>query len=332
MRKRVKLLALILCCAMLAASLFACAPKSLYQTKYIFAMDTDIGFYINAEKDASELISECEKLIYKIEDTISKTRSGSDVYRLNSGETVKCSVITLSIIEQIKTVSAVTNGAFDPTVAGLVSMWQECEKSGTLPSEERLSHELSLVGEENIYMDGDEITLKNGAQIDLGGIGKGYAEQEVARLIEKNSEKFGVVGYMLDFGGMVAVFGEKPNGEKFKVGLKDPDDTSKSRGYVSLKDGYVSVSGDYERFVTVGGKKYHHIIDPKTGYPADSGLRSVAVISHDAVLADALSTAFFVMGYEKAKMYHDSGVFSFDAVFFFSDGTVIATDDTVYSD
>ncbi|MBE6600411.1 MAG: FAD:protein FMN transferase [Ruminococcaceae bacterium] len=316
-------------CLMLALlPLFSCAPKDTYQTKYIFAMDTDVSIHISATSDVSELISECESLIYSIENKLSKTRTGSDVYRLNKGERVSCDAVTLAVLETAKKVYLLSGGAFDPTVSGLSDMWDECESANALPSAERLDGELSRVGFERVHIENGEVWLDTGTKIDLGGVGKGYAETAVAALIKENAQAYGVRGYMLDFGGMVGVFGEKAGGDDYRVGLRDPDDSGKNLGRVELSEGYVSVSGDYERYVTVDGEKYHHIIDPKTGYPANSSVRSVAVICDDGATADALSTAFFVMGYERSMEFYEAG--RFEAVFFMSNGEIKTTDGAKY--
>ena len=166
-----KFSALLLALLLLAVPLAGCAEKDEYQYKQIFDMDTSIGIYINASQNAEELLSECEDLIYSIEDKISKTRPGSDVYRLNSGEHVECDEVTLSILDSAKKVYELSFGAFDPTVAGLVSMWKDCEEENALPSEDRLAGELSLVGFDKISIDNGEVSLAVGVQIDLGGIG-----------------------------------------------------------------------------------------------------------------------------------------------------------------
>ncbi len=318
MRKTYKILAFLLIFALLP--LVSCAKKDDYQTKYIFAMDTDINIHISADGDVRELFSLCERLIYSIEDKLSKTRTCSDVYRLNAGERVKCDEVTLAVLERAQTAYELSDGAFDPTVAGLVEMWRKCEEINALPSEDRLAAELSRVGFERLHIENGETWLETGTKLDLGGVGKGYAETAVAELIKENAHAFGVRGFMLDFGGMVGVFGEKANGENYRVGLRDPDNAKKNRGRVELAEGFVSVSGDYERYVTVGGEKYHHIIDPKTGYPAQNGLRSVTVISDDGATADALSTALFVMGLERALELCERE--DIQAVFFLSDGEV----------
>lgn len=332
MKRTVKTAACILAFLLAAVAFVGCEKKDEYQKRYIFAMDTDINIYISSEGDVSELIDECETLIYSLEDKISKTRKESDVYRLNSGERVTCDPVTLSLLETAKYIYGISGGAFDPTVEGLVSMWKSCGSENSLPSKDTLEAELSEVGFDKVHIENGEVWLDPGTSVDLGGIGKGYAQQAVAELIKEKAQAFGVRGYMLDFGGMVGVFGEKSNGEKYNIGIKDPDDKTKNRGKIALGEGFVSVSGDYERFVTVGGERYHHIIDPKTGYPADSAVRSVAVICDNGALADALSTALFVMGYDDAEELYKSGAAEFEAVFFMKDGSTKKTAGVDYSD
>ena len=331
MKTKNKILALALALIICAAPLLSCSTQAKYQTKYIFAMDTDINIYIDASRDATELLALCEQAIYNFENIVSKTRTGSDVYKLNAGEHVVCDDVTLYLISAAGMVNELSGGLFDPTVAGLVSMWDECEKENTLPSAERLEAELALVGFDGVNVgELGEVWLDEGVTLDLGGIAKGYVEEAVSELIKENAQAYGVRGYMLDFGGMIGAFGEKPSGENYRIGIKNPDGSGANKGLVELSSGFVSVSGDYERFYTVGGEKYHHIIDPKTGYPAETGLSAVAVISDDGTLADALSTALFLMGYERSVELYESGIFEFEAVFFMSGGDVRTTPNANY--
>ena len=134
-------------------------------------------------------------------------------------------------------------------------------------------------------------------------------------------------GGLITFGSNVTVFGSKSDGQAFRIGLRDPQNANASVGTLLLPDRQVlSVSGDYERFVTVQGEKYHHILDPQSGYPADTGLSSVAVIAADGVLADALSTALFVMGKDRALEFYRADLYEFEAILIDSNGTLTVTD------
>ena len=133
-------------------------------------------------------------------------------------------------------------------------------------------------------------------------------------------------GGLVSFGSNVAVFGKKPDGSDFRIGLRDPHDRTDYAGALTLKTGEIlSVSGDYERYYTVNGEQYHHILDPKTGYPADTGLSTVAVVCSDGALADALSTALFVMGEEEAIALYNAQIYRFEAIFIRSDGSIRVT-------
>lgn len=159
--------------------------------------------------------------------------------------------------------------------------------------------------------------------MDLGGIGKGAA---ISKLIEylKTTD---IPGGVVSFGSNVAVFGEKRDGSDYRIALRDPFKEGEYAGVLTLSaDDVLSVSGDYERYYTINGEKYHHILDPKTGYPAQSGLSSVAVVCSDGALADALSTALFVMGEDAAQELYSAKVFDFEAIFIATDGTLTQTD------
>lgn len=183
---------------------------------------------------------------------------------------------------------------------------------------------LATVGTSSLTADGTSVGKPDGTEVDLGAIAKGAA---VAALRAQLAATDGLDGGLISMGSCVTVFGSKPNGKPFRVSVRNPHDRASLAGTLTLKDGQVlSVSGDYERFVTIGGKQYHHILNPTTGYPSDSGLSSVAVVTLDGPTADALSTAFMVMGEDAARALRDSGTFSYEAVFFRSDGSVFMTD------
>ena len=153
----------------------------------------------------------------------------------------------------------------------------------------------------------------------LLGFGLGWIVCKVVTMLSEKAP-YG----MISFGGNVGVWGQKPTGGAWEIGIKDPFDTEGVVGKIRTDGGFVSVSGDYERFFEVDGKKYHHIFDPKTGYPVDNGLRSVAVYTKDAALGDALSTALFVMGYDKAMEFYNSGIYDFEALFI-TDNEILMT-------
>ena len=161
---------------------------------------------------------------------------------------------------------------------------------------------LAHVGSEKLSVDGNTVTLSDGAQLDLGGIAKGYAGDAVRTVLAE----LGVTSAVIDLGGDVGLLGAKPDGSGWRVAVKDPADPSEFLGVLTAADTFVVTSGIYERGFEENGVRYHHIIDPKTGKPAESGLVSVTVVCGDGAWADALSTACFVLGEEGSLALRDT--------------------------
>ena len=163
--------------------------------------------------------------------------------------------------------------------------------------------------------------LKMGMAVDLGGVAKGYTSDAVTELLKKE----GVTSGIISLGGNISAIGTKPDEKKWKVAVENPLDVNDYVGILEVEDCSVITSGGYQRFFEENGKRYHHIIDSNTGYPADKGLLSVTIISNDGAKADGLSTALFVMGFDEAvKIWRNSD--DFEVVFVTEDGKVIATE------
>lgn len=308
----------------LLLSFTSCAGREQYQSRVIFTMDTVIEIYISADRDVTELLNKCESLIYEIETLVSRTKNGSDVYLLNQNGSAECSEHTVALLEYAKTVYEWSSGAYDPTVLPVTLLWEKYDGGEHLPDVSEMEAALSSVGFDRIKRDGNLITLGECQKIDFGGIAKGYIADRVVELIEQNRDEYGVNGGILSFGGAVSVFGEKRDGSQYRIGIRDPDAKDKTLGRVTVSSGHISVSGDYERYVTVADEKYHHLLDPKNGYPADLGVRSVSVVGGNGAICDALSTAMFVLGYEASSVLYDSTalVDEYGAVFVMNDGSV----------
>ncbi len=311
-----RILVLLLACLILCG----CAKNEEYVDRSFVAMDTIIDIRISdSELDEEAIIAECERLITDIESVISKTVADSDTEIANTGIDLMLAVSGAfsELVSRSSELSRLTDGSFDITVGALKELWENSAKEGRAPSEDEIASCLENVGYNGISI--EDGTLKKSSKdirIDFGAIGKGYAAEKVCELLREK----GVSGAILSFGGNVALVGEKKNGEPYKVGIKDPKNPDDVIGYLDLEGGYVSVSGDYERYIEIGETKYNHIIDPKTGYPVSNGLHSVSVVSNDGALSDALSTALFVMGKEASFEFYNSGVCDFEAVFVTDDG------------
>lgn len=310
--------------------LTGCAAKPSSYTADFFAMDTfmSITAYDADEDAAREAAFACEQQVNSLEPALSRTREDSDLYRLNHADGAVCTVSdeTYAAIEAAVKYAELTDGAFDPTMAVLTDLWGIGTEQAHVPAQAEIDAALAKVGYGNIVLLGDnQVQLKNGAQIDLGGIGKGFATDAVADVLAGQSEE-SVSGALVQLGGNIGAFGENParKGGGWSIGVADPDDNADFIATVEVRDQSVVTSGDYERYFEQDGKRYHHIFDPATGYPADTGLRSVTVIDENSTRADALTTALFVMGLDEGMAFcAENGI---AAVFVTSDKQVYTTD------
>lgn len=294
--------------------LSACGNEATYTD--FFAMDTAMRFTLY---DKNGL--EAQEEILRLENCLSRTKENSLVSALNRGERVTDAELA-ELLRSCLRFSDITGGAFDATIAPVVSAWGFTEDAYRVPAETELAELLSLVGSENILLDGDSAALAKNCRIDLGGIAKGYASDRVAQIW---AEK-GVAQGLAALGGNIYCKGTKADGSLWRISVQDPFDSAAYVGILSLSDAFAVTSGGYERNFEENGKTYHHIIDPATGYPAESGLSSVTVVSHESgTLCDALSTACYVMG-EKASLALWRELGSFELVLVTDDGRVLITE------
>lgn len=291
---------LIMLCVLLAISFTACSNSEVdpYENEG-FAMGTIIRqriYHDNAEDISRQVIDR----ITNIEDNMTINKEGGEINKLNSSagmDFVELSEDTLLVLNKAKKMSQLSWGAFDVTVGAIVKQWDMFSENPDVPSQETIHSLLGLVDYEGIIIDDSKVKLeKIGQKVDLGAIAKGFAGDEAIKVYSKN----GVKSAFISLGGNIVALGGKPDGSPWKIGIRDPRGIEGSYiGIVSVKDKAVVSSGDYERYFEKDGVRYHHIIDPKTGYPADSGLMGSTIISDTSIDADALSTATFVLGLEK---------------------------------
>ena len=323
------LIAATVICA--AASMWSCSKKSEYKDYSYFVMDTVVTFRLSTEgKDGplsdeylDKVAEECAEILTKIDGLISMHNENSDVYALNSAISmmVGANEELVSLLKTAEWVSEITDGAFDYTLGALTELWN-INGGGPKPSPSDITYARTHTGTDKFRINGTTIAKTDQiAKIDLGGIGKGYATQAILQHLSSTD----VLCAVISVGGNIGVYGEKPDHTLYRVGLRDPLDESGVAGYLILESGFVSVSGDYERYIESDGVRYHHIIDSQTGYPASSGLHSVAVTSYNGAITDALSTALFVMGTEKAMELYKSRTVDFEAVFITVDGEILLT-------
>lgn len=218
-----------------------------------------------------------------------------------------------------------SEGAFDVTLGPVVGLWDidgwaAGEREGTFvpPVEEQLSEALGRCGSGRLDMSDGSLYLPEGMQLDLGAVGKGIALDHILAYLQEEDE---ITGAIISLGGSVLTYGRKPDGKCWNVGIANPADTAANVGILTLEgQWFVSTSGDYERYVELEGIRYHHIIDPVTGYPADSGVAGVTILAKDGFLSDALSTACFILGAEKGMALAESC--GAEALFVGKDGSI----------
>lgn len=287
--------------ALLLCLLVSCQTESAVTEASFTAMDTVVtGRFYGAE--AEEASAAIEQELEELEGIWSKTIPESDVARLNAEQELPKDDMddrTVALLERALTLSGESGGCFDPVLGRLVSLWGIGTEDEQIPGQEELQQALAQSGAGKLQETEEDFRLQDGAQVDLGGIAKGAATDALRQVLDGME----LDGYQFSLGGNVYVGGKKPDGTPWRIGINDPEGESAYIGYLEAADCAVVTSGDYERYFILDGVRYHHILDPADGNPARSGLRSVTVVSADGTLADAMSTALFVMGAERGLEY-----------------------------
>lgn len=282
--------------------LAGCTPKDEPAQEYIFCMDTVMNLEVwgNDREVAAE---EMRQLLYDLERTWSASDEKSLISAMNRGETIT-DTQALALMDAVQDLAVRTKGTFDPTLYAVTRAWGFHTDEFRVPTDAELASAMA----QDLW--------------DLGAAVKGYAGDRLVAILEQ----YDVERAMLNLGGNIQTYGEKADGTPWLIAIQNPDLAEDHLGIVSVTGTMAVVtSGDYQRYFERDGVRYHHILDPETGYPADSGLRSVTVICRSGLTADALSTALFVMGLEDAvEFWRESN--DFEAVFVTAEGKVYATE------
>lgn len=299
-------------------------PSQAEASRDIFAMDTYMSvtaFGENADAAVDTAQAEIERL-----DAMLATGNGdSEIARLNVSGTAELSVDAGYLVERALELYTETDGAFDIAIYPVMEAWGFPSQNYQVPSEDALQERLALADASKVSYDADSRKVsfgEAGMEIDLGGIAKGYTSARIMDIFRS----YGITSGLVNLGGNVQVLGTKTDGSKWRVAVQSPDDESDYLGVLSVSDKAVITSGGYERYFEQDGITYHHIIDPKTGYPAENGLKSVTIVSADGTLADGLSTSLFIMGEEKAAEFWRMHSDEFDAILLTDDGTIYVTE------
>lgn len=272
-------------------------PSQMSISDVGFYFDTVVEIKLNGTEDES-ILKECFDLMAEYESLLSRTREGSDVWKINhsSGAPVTVSEDTAALIRLARKYCDLSGGAFDITIAPYVTLWDFQNNPGTIPSQDELTAASKHVGFENVQVSGNTVTLVDPeTQIDLGGIAKGF----IADRLKEYLTKKGIESAWINLGGNVLTIGMKPDKSLWKIGIRKPfgaaDETA---AVISVSGKSVVTSGTYERYFEKDGTIYHHILEPKTGEPVQNHLYSVTILSDSSADGDALSTTCFVLGKE----------------------------------
>ncbi len=309
--------------------LFLCGCESR-EIRATFRMDTVISWDIT-HPDAKDLVSACDQDIGMWEQIFSAHIKNSDVDRFNESGEALLSEETAEIVKIALEAYESTSGAYDITIAPLVRLWNitHGDENWLPPVQADIDSLLKSVGSEKLSLENRTLTAPKGTEIDLGGIAKGYALGKTAQSLAKEN----AVG-TVSFGGNIAVIGKKSDGSPWRVGIKNPAAPETLSGAINVDSGIVAVSGGYERYTEYEGKRYHHILDPKTGLPSESDLASavVWVKQSDAIhgaWADALSTALFILGSEQAASIQASAPIEFEYILIKTNGEIMTSPNLV---
>ena len=291
-------------------------------TRQLFAMDTVMSFTAYG-KNSEQAVDAAVKEVQRLDELLSTGNSDSEVSAINTKGSGTLSDDTKTILTEAMEIYRETGGLFDVTIYPLMQLWGFPTQEYHVPTESELQKALAKVDASQIVIEGDQVTLGTGQQMDLGGIAKGYTS---ARIMEIYRE-YGITSGMVSLGGNVQTLGTRPDGKDWNIGIQNPDGQQGSLlAALPVENKAVITSGGYERYFEEDGNTYIHILNPKTGYPADSGLVSVSIISENGMLADALSTSLYLMGEEKAAEYWRTHADAFDMILEDTDGTLYVTE------
>lgn len=267
-------------------------------------MDTVVDVRVDG-RNSEELIEEVFAVMENLEGMLSRFIDGSDVANINerAGQWVKASPITLEVIELGLELGKRTGGVFDITVGAVLDLWGFGSGRYHVPSEEEIASALDTVDYTKVEVDRSQsmVRIPEGAVLDLGGIAKGYIIDAGTQVLRDANVERSIV----NAGGDISVIGRRPDSLPWRVGVQNPEKPSQIRWILPLDDESVVTSGDYQRYFTHDGVRYHHIIDPRTGLPARE-LTSVTIVGKDAATCDALSTAVFVLGWKEGRALIES--------------------------
>lgn len=298
-------------------------------TAGFFAMDTvvSVTLYAETEEQAHGALTACVEEINRLDGLLGPKAAESDVHTLNAEGAATVQPDTATVIRAGLTYGRETNALFNIAINPIMEAWGFMDEAYRVPDPAEIdallpNTDLTGIAFQEAENGQAHIRLNPDMSIDLGAIAKGYTSQ---RCIEVLREKE-IRSAMISLGGNIQVLADKPDGNPYRIAIQNPADPEQYAGVLAVTDAAVITSGTYQRYFVENGITYHHIIDPRTGYPAESGLASVTIVSADGTMADAYATALFVMGLDAATDFWRAQAGAFEAIFIESDGRVTITE------
>lgn len=294
-------------------TLFGCSNSSpkesstpLVKSEVVIGTVCTISLYDNKDE---KILDEVFNRLKELESILSINKLGTELDKVNEmagKEPVKVGDDTFIVVTQGLKYSKLSQGSLDITIGPLVKLWGIGTDTAKVPTESEINEKKSLINYNDLVLDENNKTIflkRENMIIDLGAIAKGYAADEVAEILTKNNVKSAII----DLGGNIFALGSKVDGSNWKIGIQDPENTrGASIGYIELSNKSVVTSGIYERYFEANGKKYHHILNPQTGFPYENEILGVSIISDKSIDGDALSTTLFSLGIEKGLEFINS--------------------------
>jgi len=300
-------------------------PKTAQKTETIMGTQVSITVVAKTGKEVEAAIDAAMAEVRRFDRMMSLYKDDSELTRVNMAagkDPVTVSPEMIEMEEAARKISELTDGAFDVTVGPLVVLWQMRLKEGKAPTETEIERIRSRVGYRNIIVDKKASTLflkKPGMIMDFGACAKGYVADKVAELLKGR----GIDNAIVALAGDIRVMGHRPDGSSWRIGVQHPRDPTKTLTVLELSDKYISTSGDYERYQIVHRKRYHHILDPRTGKPSE-GMESVTLVGDRGSVGDPLATALFILGPEKGLTIVKK--LGYEAIFVDDKGRVVMTE------
>ncbi len=313
------------CAAVLVVCLAACSPAPQPpQSEFVLGTVCSVNLF---ERGKPEIYQDIFARLREIEDRMSINKEGTDLDAVNAASgvaPVKVHDDVYQVVAAARRYAELSGGAFDPTIGPVVKLWSIGTDYARVPAPDEIAAALPLVDWRDLVADEAERSVflkRKGMVIDLGAIAKGYAADEVARIVKAHR----IPRAIIDLGGNVLAYGVKKGGKPWKIGVQDPTgQRGEPIGIVQAKNKTMVTSGVYERFLEADGIRYHHILSAFDGYPIRNGLLSVTIVADRSIDADALSTSTFALGYEKGRALVET-LDGIEAIFVFDDMTVRTT-------